>query len=225
MDSEGLSSLFLNSDYTLSTFTFSSHSFSLYSLASTMTDYDLTGQVVWPSALLLSEYLIENSALLKDKKVLELGSGAGLSGYVASFFSKEVLLTDGNDIVVSLLEKNIDFWDKKNISCRQLAWGTIPTQEMLEEIKTNPKTGQKEEKTSFQLIIGADIVFWPGAITPLGETLEVLMGEEECEVLIAGSKRALNVEKEFEEELGRKGMRRDLVREKDGVFLYKIKKN
>lgn len=222
MDSESLSSLFLNADYTLSTFNISSQSFSLYSLVSTMTDYDLTGQVVWPSALLLSEYLIENSELLKEKKVIELGSGAGLSGYVASFFSKEVLLTDGNDIVVSLLEKNIDFWGKQNIFCRKLAWGTSPTQDLLEEVKIRHKNEQNEEKEGFNLIIGADIVFWPGAITPLGESLELLMGSGECTVLIAGSKRALSVEKEFEEELEKRGMKRELLREKEGVFLYKI---
>jgi predicted nicotinamide N-methyase len=241
MDSEALSSFFLNCDYTLNSFSISGQTFSLYSLASAMTDFDLTGQVVWPSAILLSEHILENKKLLVDKRVIELGAGAGLSGYISSFFAKEVVLTDGNEVVVSLLEKNIEFWQRDNICCRKLEWGSANTEEMLENWHTNTKKSaeiiksllvtdeennfkslEKKQENNFDVIIGADVVFWPGAIQPLVQTLEVLMGKRDCEVWIAGCKRALNVEKAFEEELGEKGMKRELLKEREGVFLYKI---
>lgn len=40
-------------------------------------DYDLTGQLVWPGAVLLNNYLSMNSEILKGKSVIELGSGVG----------------------------------------------------------------------------------------------------------------------------------------------------
>ena len=40
-------------------------------------DFDLTGQLVWPGAMLLNDYLSKNTDLLKGCSVLELGSGVG----------------------------------------------------------------------------------------------------------------------------------------------------
>jgi hypothetical protein len=40
-------------------------------------DYDLTGQLVWPGAELLSEYLSKNQGRVKGSSVLELGAGLG----------------------------------------------------------------------------------------------------------------------------------------------------
>lgn len=40
-------------------------------------DYDLTGQLVWPGAVLLNNYLSENEEILRGCSVIELGSGVG----------------------------------------------------------------------------------------------------------------------------------------------------
>lgn len=40
-------------------------------------DYDLTGQLVWPGAVLLNNYLSMNAQILEGKSVIELGSGVG----------------------------------------------------------------------------------------------------------------------------------------------------
>jgi predicted nicotinamide N-methyase len=50
---------------------------------SATTDFDLTGQIIWPSAIDLGRFIIDNALLFKGKNVLELGAGAGLSGIVA----------------------------------------------------------------------------------------------------------------------------------------------
>lgn len=40
-------------------------------------DFDLTGQLVWPGAMLLNEFLSKNVDLLRGCSVIELGSGVG----------------------------------------------------------------------------------------------------------------------------------------------------
>lgn len=40
-------------------------------------DFDLTGQLVWPGAMLLNDYLSKNAELLQGCSVIELGSGVG----------------------------------------------------------------------------------------------------------------------------------------------------
>lgn len=78
------------------------------------------GFLMWPSAVVLSRYLVTNPGVLSEKNVLELGAGCGLTGLVAgqikagqaSRGNKEecstgVLLTDFNKTVVKNCEHNI----------------------------------------------------------------------------------------------------------------------
>lgn len=44
------------------------------------TDLTLVGLQVWRGALLLADYIFHNRVEFKDKRVLELGSGVGLTG-------------------------------------------------------------------------------------------------------------------------------------------------
>jgi predicted nicotinamide N-methyase len=49
---------------------------------------------LWPSAVGLAEYLAENPALIKGKRVVEIGCGLGLPGIVAGLLGGKVVLTD-----------------------------------------------------------------------------------------------------------------------------------
>ena len=40
-------------------------------------DFDLTGQLVWPGAMLLNDYLSKNDEMLQGCSAIELGSGVG----------------------------------------------------------------------------------------------------------------------------------------------------
>jgi len=62
----------------------------------------LTGQIIWPAAVFLSEYdlllprkncryIVKNREHFKNKNIVELGAGAGLSGFVAANFGIEIL--------------------------------------------------------------------------------------------------------------------------------------
>uniref|UniRef100_A0A2P2KW72 Uncharacterized protein n=1 Tax=Rhizophora mucronata TaxID=61149 RepID=A0A2P2KW72_RHIMU len=70
-------SFFINDDYKLTTFTFGSNVLQLLCLQSASTDFDLTGQLVWPGAMLMNNYLSKNAEMLQGCSVIELGAGVG----------------------------------------------------------------------------------------------------------------------------------------------------
>ena len=70
--------------------------------------------VMWPSAVVLSRWLMSHPATILGKRVIELGAGCGLTGLVAAKMQstsshpdrQTVLLTDFNPIVVDNLRRN-----------------------------------------------------------------------------------------------------------------------
>ncbi|XP_013885827.1 histone-arginine methyltransferase METTL23 isoform X2 [Austrofundulus limnaeus] len=55
------------------------------------------GMHVWPSAVVLAQYLWTHRAELKGRTVLELGAGVGLPGVVAALCGAQVILSDSSD--------------------------------------------------------------------------------------------------------------------------------
>ena len=54
-------------------------------LSAAAADYDLTGQILWPAARLLADYLAAHPQLLEGRRgACELGAGLGLAGLTAS---------------------------------------------------------------------------------------------------------------------------------------------
>lgn len=204
-------SLFISKDYNSINFSYKSTTQDLLSLKSSTTDFDLTGQIIWPAAEFLSKYLIDNPSLVSDKVVLELGSGAGLSGLIASQFAKTVYLTDGNDIVVELLIKNLQFCTKNNAQVKRLCWGIENTAEILKEIGP------------IDVIIGADVLFWPDSIKPLVETLKHFKDNGRCqEIWLCICYRTKQSEDLFDSALAaEKLVRKKIACEKE-IYLYKI---
>jgi len=96
----------VSQDYKEYTFKYKDHIETIKHSDSATTDYDLTGQIIWPASEALAMYIIDHPDEFADKTVLELGAGAGLTGIVCSKYSKSVFITDGNDLVVDLLSLN-----------------------------------------------------------------------------------------------------------------------
>ncbi|CAH1427250.1 unnamed protein product [Lactuca virosa] len=147
-------SFFIDDNYELTTFTFGPHVLQLLCLQSSSTDFDLTGQLVWPGARLLNEYLSNNVELLQGCSAVELGSGVGVTGILCSRFCHEVVLTDHNDEVLKILKKNIDLHESSDnpnscsaLSAEKLEWGN--TDQLNQILQKHPK--------GFDLILGADI--------------------------------------------------------------------
>lgn len=69
--------LFLNEECTLFSVNVGGLDETLEASSAASTEYDLTGQVIWPVSRLLALYMHEERERLKGKRVLELGAGVG----------------------------------------------------------------------------------------------------------------------------------------------------
>uniref|UniRef100_A0A7N0TID5 Uncharacterized protein n=1 Tax=Kalanchoe fedtschenkoi TaxID=63787 RepID=A0A7N0TID5_KALFE len=147
-------SFFINDNYQLSSFTFGSHVLELFCLQSASTDFDLTGQIVWPGAMLMNNFISNNPHILKGSSIIELGSGVGITGLLCSRFCSEILLTDHNEEVLKILKKNIQHhtssWDNNGcavLAAEKLEWGE--SYDINQIMQKHPK--------GFDLVLGADI--------------------------------------------------------------------
>ncbi|KZV38200.1 hypothetical protein F511_40380 [Dorcoceras hygrometricum] len=192
-------SFFVNDNYQLTKFSFGSQVLELYCLQSASicmaADYDLTGQLVWPGAVLLNNFLSENEELLRGCSVIELGSGVGITGMLCHRFCREVVLTDHND---EILEKNIELHESSQesqagLKSEKLEWGNS---EQLEKILQDHPEG-------FDLILGADIyiliivisciIFQQCSIPSLFDTVEKILRVRQqgnCKFILAYVSRA-----------------------------------
>lgn len=51
------------------------------------------GLQVWRGAFLLNDFILSNRELFSNKKIIELGSGVGLTSILASIYAKKVICT------------------------------------------------------------------------------------------------------------------------------------
>lgn len=165
--------LFTDTDYVLCKFTHNDFEQEVYALQAASTDYDLTGQVIWKAANILSRYMLENTALYENKRVLELGSGPGLCAFIAAHKAEAVTLTDYKDCVMELIEKNISECnprkDKCQMSSAKLDWEEAAGMKDL-DVKESKET-KKFSEMKYNLVIGSDVVYWPQSIEPLVQVL------------------------------------------------------
>lgn len=69
-------------------------------------DYDDTGTILWPAAQMLANHLAQNEHLMSSRSsAVELGSGIGLVGMLASRYCTTVL-TDHNTHVLDILHRS-----------------------------------------------------------------------------------------------------------------------
>ena len=131
------------------------------------TDYDLTGQIVWPAANMLCYFIAKHHNMFHNSCVIELGAGAGLAGFFCTNFAKYVIITDGNDVVMRLLHKNHASSEVTNGLCsvKKLLWGK----------KQYVHECLKDEQYIPEIIIGADVILWPTYTKTFLITLKYLL--------------------------------------------------
>ncbi|KAL8483753.1 hypothetical protein ACS0TY_026438 [Phlomoides rotata] len=196
-------SFFINDNYQLERFTFGSQVLELYCLQSASTDFDLTGQLVWPGAELMNDYLSKNADMLQGCSIIELGSGVGITGILCSRFCSEVVMTDHNTEVLKILTRNIELHDSLKTSTyspglksEMLEWGNP---EQLDNIL-------KKHPDGFDLSPS----FQQSSVPLLFDTVEKLLHvsrERKCRFILAYVSRA----KVMDEMVIREACRHNLV--------------
>lgn len=137
------------------------------------------GALIWNAGLVMAA-LLGNDQRLEGKRVLEVGSGTGVSGLSAALAGANVVLSDmaGN---LPLLEQNIAMNSlESNAVAVELVWGS--TSEL-------PGHGQ------FDLIIGSDVLAYRKLSDSLLETLVAMSTPGKTEVFLTYAFR--NVEDKF----------------------------
>ncbi|XP_028805620.1 protein-lysine methyltransferase METTL21D-like isoform X2 [Neltuma alba] len=126
------------------------HSLSILQSPSSLSAPGVTGSVMWDSGVVLGKFLehsVDSGRLvLQGKKIVELGSGCGLVGFIAALLGGQVILTDLPDRL-RLLRKNIET-NIKHVDVRgtatatELIWGEDPDLELTEPAPDYVTLGQ-----------------------------------------------------------------------------------
>jgi len=89
-----------------------------------------TGATVWPAAMVLIKYLEQNQEIIQDKKVVDLGTGTGVTSIASAVLgAKTIICTDGEESVVALARENINHASKQmaplsaTINVQKYWWG------------------------------------------------------------------------------------------------------
>lgn len=75
------------------------------------------GWMLWPSAIGLSTYILDNANRFAGKRVLELGCGVGLAGVVAAIAGATVMQTDYLDGALELSSRNANINGVTTTTC------------------------------------------------------------------------------------------------------------
>jgi len=133
-------------------------------LQGNVTELSEVGMTVWDGSIIMNNYLErqfnKNPNYLADKRVLELGSGIGVTAIAAALLGAKVTATDNNSDVLEILKtnvKNVSHIVKHPITVTAFEWGSNLSQ-------LNPP---------YDIILGADVVYGEGVV-PLIQTLRAL---------------------------------------------------
>jgi len=133
---------------------------------------------LWKASHALCRWLSQGQdasalAVVKGRRVLELGAGCGLVGICCARLGAEVTLTDLG-YVIPFTRSNVKLNSLPDTSVRELAWG--------EDVR------QQFPRGSFDVIIGSDIIYYAHLHRPLLVALLQLVGEG-TEVVISHAHR------------------------------------
>ena len=131
-----------------------------------------TGAAVWEGSLLLTRFLEGGPSggapvIGPDTRVLELGSGCGLGAVAAARLgAASVVATDGNARVLALLESNVarNGLGAPQVLTAQLQWG----------LDVGPDRPPEASGPPPDLVLGADLTYYPGTLPALSATLRDL---------------------------------------------------
>ncbi len=80
---------------------------------------------VWPSAIAMAQFIVQNPHYFLGKHVVELAAGLGLPSFVVAQFAKNVYCTDYLQEAVEVMKQSATLNRIKNISCGLVDWNNI----------------------------------------------------------------------------------------------------
>jgi predicted nicotinamide N-methyase len=81
---------------------------------------------LWPSALSLTDFLLEQPSYIQGKEVLELAAGLGLPSMAVAKYAARVCCSDYMPEAVEVMEKTIALNHLSNVSAQVLDWNQLP---------------------------------------------------------------------------------------------------
>ncbi|XP_053321378.1 protein N-lysine methyltransferase METTL21A-like [Spea bombifrons] len=125
--------------------------------------------VVWDAAVVLCMYLETGAVDLNGRSVIELGAGTGLVGIVAAMLGARVTITD-REVALDFLTMNV----RENLSS-----------ELQDKVSVTPLTWGKslENFSTFDVIVGADIIYLEETFPELLKTILHLSSEDSLVLL------------------------------------------
>lgn len=156
-----------------------------------------TGLNVWDGSLLLARYLEKRPEIVKNKTVLELGSGCGLIGIASGVLgAKKVTMTDlqySLPLMQENVERNKSSWQGEKdlqcqkIECKECDWfHPPPITELCGSTVDSP-----------DVILVADCVWLAPLIAPLLQTLDKYTNDVSIKVIITYQQRGRDAHEEF----------------------------
>jgi 2-polyprenyl-3-methyl-5-hydroxy-6-metoxy-1,4-benzoquinol methylase len=95
---------------------------------------------IWEASILLADHLMR-IGLEREKEILEIGAGMGVTGLFLGAFGHKVTITDREEDALELLRMNVERNRLHNVSVRKLDW-------------SNPDLSGK-----FDIICGAEVIY------------------------------------------------------------------
>lgn len=150
-----------------------------------------TGAAIWNGANMATWYMenVIGSSNLKDKSVIELGAGVGLTSLVANAMGADtVLITDGNEDVLKLADQNIDLNsiknDKQKIQTARLRWNTEDEASVTSLLKdAGGGTSSSTQREYYDYIIASDVTYKKAAWNDLLACIAHLSGPNSHTIL------------------------------------------
>jgi len=79
---------------------------------------------IWEASIVLADHLIQ-IGLEKEKEILEIGAGMGITGLFLAAFGHKVTITDYEEDVLELLHMNVKQNRLNNVSVKKLDWNNL----------------------------------------------------------------------------------------------------
>lgn len=118
---------------------------------------DLTGLQVWPISMYSCQFLTANPQFVRNRRVLELGSGVGLLGLHAARIAAHVILSDCNANSLLMCKESVSINQLSDrCSVIELEWGA-------DELPAG---------APFDVIIGSELLYKLSTLDMLMETVD-----------------------------------------------------